>query len=87
MISIWLQFNCHIADRKCHLHVDIVYSILKTLKISYRKNSADILPRAESSRISDTMIHCFTFYTHFSYESNLGKGLHLWYTDSACFIL
>lgn len=33
MISIWLQFNCHIADRKCHLHVDIVYSILKTLKI------------------------------------------------------
>lgn len=32
MISIWQQFNCHIADKKCHLQVDIVYSSLKTPK-------------------------------------------------------
>lgn len=33
MISIWIQFDCHIADRKCYVQVDIVYSILKTQKI------------------------------------------------------
>lgn len=32
MISIWIQFDCHIADRKCYVQVDIVYSILKTQK-------------------------------------------------------
>lgn len=33
MISIWIQSDCHIADKKCYVQVDIVYSILKTLKI------------------------------------------------------
>ena len=33
MISIWNQSDCHIADKKCYVQVDIVYSILKTLKI------------------------------------------------------
>lgn len=33
MISIWIQSDCHIADKKCYVQVDIVYSILKTSKI------------------------------------------------------
>ena len=33
MISIWFQSDCHIADKKCYVQVDIVYSILKTSKI------------------------------------------------------
>lgn len=33
MISIWIQSDRHIADKKCYVQVDIVYSILKTLKI------------------------------------------------------
>ena len=32
MISIWFQSDCHIADKKCYVQVDIVYSILKILK-------------------------------------------------------
>ena len=41
MISIWIQFDCHIADRKCYVQVDIVYSILKTQKI--RKQDFSVL--------------------------------------------
>lgn len=32
MISIWNQSDCHIADKKCYVQVDIVYSILKLRK-------------------------------------------------------
>ena len=32
MISIWFQSDCHIADKKCYVQVDIVYSILKTFE-------------------------------------------------------
>ena len=32
MISIWIQSDRHIADKKCYVQVDIVYSILENFE-------------------------------------------------------
>ena len=45
MISIWIQSDCHIADKKCYVQVDIVYSILKTSHMRLRniRGSKDVI--------------------------------------------